>query len=429
MVAGLVQRPGVVEQRFGSAARRVGSREPRRGVAMTPRAAIQLACREGGISTLLECQGFFERAERVLLAERHLAGLAQQHPGVGIVGEPARGDARGFYRAPAIVTGAAQVYQGGVRLAEGRRGGGANGQPPIGPSRGVTLARRRAPHREPRDTRAPAIAHSLIMRKAASKLQLRMSTASAPLAGRRIVVTRARAQASELVQGLTALGAEVVCVPVIRIEPLPDLTPLRRALAVLPTYDWVVFTSTNAVDVACAEPAGFARTQVAAIGATTAAALQRRGIAVALVPEPHVAEALVAALVGRGIAGKRILVPSAERARAVLGDGLKSAGAVVDVIPVYRTVGEEGAGSELARELLSGGVDAVTFTSSSTVEHFAALVGPETAGCGRFLAAVIGPITAATARELGIAGGGLLEADPSTGDGLIAALARHYAAT
>ena len=256
-----------------------------------------------------------------------------------------------------------------------------------------------------------------------------MTQASAPLSGRRIVVTRARAQASDLVQGLTALGAEVVCVPVIRIEPLPDLTPLRRALAVLPTYDWVVFTSTNAVDVACTEPAGFARTQVAAIGATTAAALQRRGVAVALVPEPYVAEALVAALVARGVAGKRILVPGAERARAVLGDGLRAAGAAVDVIPVYRTVGEEGAGSELAHDLLSGAVNAVTFTSSSTVEHFAALVGPETSACGRFVAAVIGPITAATARELGVASGGLVEAAPSTVDGLVAALGRHFGAT
>jgi uroporphyrinogen III methyltransferase/synthase len=266
------------------------------------------------------------------------------------------------------------------------------------------------------------------MRKAASKLQLRMTTASVPLAGRRIVVTRARAQASDLVQRLTLLGAEVVCVPVIRIEPLPDLAPLRRALAALATYDWVVFTSANAVDVACTEPAAFAGIAVAAIGPATAAALQRLGVRVTLVPEPHVAEALVSALAARGVAGKRILVPSAERARPVLGDGLRAAGAVVDVIPVYRTVAEDGAGATLAQDLESGAVAAVTFTSSSTVEHFTALVGARAAGSGRYVAAVIGPVTAATARELGVARGGLVEADPSTTDGLVAALTRHFGA-
>jgi uroporphyrinogen III methyltransferase/synthase len=253
-----------------------------------------------------------------------------------------------------------------------------------------------------------------------------MTSSPAPLAGRRIVVTRARAQASDLVQRLTMLGAEVVCVPVIRIEPLPDQTLLRRALASLATYDWVVFTSANAADVACTEPAAFAGTRVAAIGPATAAALDRLGVRVALVPQPHVAEALVAALVARGVVGKRILVPSAERARPVLGDGLRAAGAVVDVIPVYRTVAEDGAGAALARDLRSGAVAAVTFTSSSTVEHFAALVGPDAAGCGRYLAAVIGPVTATTARELGVARGGLIEAHPSTTDGLVAALTRHF---
>ena len=249
----------------------------------------------------------------------------------------------------------------------------------------------------------------------------------APLAGRRIVVTRARAQASDLVGRLTALGADVVCAPVIRIEPVADLAPLRRALAALSTYDWIVFTSANAVEIACAEPTPFRGAQVAAIGPATAAALEREGIAVALVPTQHVAEALAVALVTRGVAGKRILVPAAERARPVLADTLRAAGAVVDIVVVYRTVAEEGDAATLTRDLVAG-VDAVTFTSSSTVEHFAALVGREAATSGRFHAAVIGPITAATARELGVASGGLIEADPSTAEGLIAALLRHFTA-
>ncbi len=266
------------------------------------------------------------------------------------------------------------------------------------------------------------------MRKAASKLQLRMTSASAPLAGRRIVVTRARAQSSDLVQRLTALGADVICAPVIRIEPFPDLAPLRRALAHVSTYDWVVFASANAVEIACDQPEGaaFVDSQVAAIGPATAQALAQRGIKVALVPERHIAESLAAALVERGVSGKRILVPSAERARPVLAETLKGAGAEVDVITTYRTVAEEGDTIGLARDIAAGGVDAVTFMSSSTVEHFAGLVGPA-ATSGRFTAAVIGPATAATARELGVAAGGLIEADPSTGEGLTAALVRHFA--
>ena len=158
------------------------------------------------------------------------------------------------------------------------------------------------------------------------------SRARAPLAGRRIVVTRARAQSSDLVARLTALGADVVCAPLIRIEPVTELAPLRGAIAALRGYDWIVFTSANAVEIACADPAPFRGAQVAAIGPATAAALERVGIAVALVPARYVAEALAEALVARGVTGQRILVPTAERARPVLGDALRAAGAAVDVI-------------------------------------------------------------------------------------------------
>jgi uroporphyrinogen III methyltransferase/synthase len=249
-----------------------------------------------------------------------------------------------------------------------------------------------------------------------------------PLAGRRIVITRARAQAADLRERLAALGAEVIAAPVIRIEPLPDLTPWHAALAQLDRFDWVVFTSQNTVDVACRDAVPFRGIRVAAIGPATAAALGERGIAVEVVPARHVAEDLVAALAARAgsLAGTRILVPSATRARAALADGLRTLGAHVETIPVYRTVAEEGDGTVLAAELLAGRVAAVTFTSPSTVEHFVGLVGPDAATCGRFTAAVIGPITAATAREHGVAGGGLIEADPATAHGLAAALARFF---
>jgi uroporphyrinogen III methyltransferase/synthase len=141
-----------------------------------------------------------------------------------------------------------------------------------------------------------------------------------------------------------------------------------------------------------------------------------------------VAEALVDTLAAQGVAGKQILIPAAERARPVLEAGLKAAGATVDVIPVYRTVAESGDGDALARELLAGTIDVVTFTSSSTVEHFVTQVGRAAATSGRFAAAVIGPITAATARDLDVVRGGLIESAPSTAEGLIAALVRHLGA-
>ncbi len=266
------------------------------------------------------------------------------------------------------------------------------------------------------------------------RLQPRMTAASQsqPLAGRRIVVTRARAQADELAGALAALGAEVIAAPVIRIEPLPDLTPLRAALADLARYSWIVFTSRNTVDVVCDQLAGWGLTAaalaarpVAAIGPATAEALSQRGIPPALVPPKFVAESVVEALAARGsLAGARVLLPRAEQARDALPDGLRALGAVVDVIPVYRTVAAAGNGADLAAQLLAGRVDAVTFTSSSTVQHFVELVGRE-AAASRYAAAVIGPVTAATARELGLPVA--IEAAEYTAPGLVQAIVRHFA--
>lgn len=267
------------------------------------------------------------------------------------------------------------------------------------------------------------------------RLQPRMTAASQsqPLAGRRIVVTRARAQADELAGALAALGAEVIAAPVIRIEPLPDLTPLRAALSDLSHYSWIVFTSRNTVDVVCDRLAGWGVTTaalaarpVAAIGPATAAALTERGIPPALVPPQYVAESVVAALAARGdLRGARVLLPRAEQARDALPDGLRALGAVVDVVPVYRTVAERTDGADLAAQLTAGRVDAVTFTSSSTVQHFVELVGREAAIRSRYAAAVIGPVTAATARELGLPVA--IEAAEYTAPGLVQAMVRHFA--
>jgi len=226
--------------------------------------------------------------------------------------------------------------------------------------------------------------------------------AARPLAGRRIAVTRAHEQAGDLTRELEALGAEVVAAPTIRIAPLADLAALRAALTRVPPYDWIVFTSQNAVQVMCDRlpewelaPRDVARAAVAAIGPATAEALVRHGVVPDLVPDRFVAEAVVAGL-----------------------------GALVDVIPVYETIRETGDGRKLAAEILAGTIDVVTFTSSSTVRGFVELVGGPVAVSGRFTAAVIGPVTAGTARELGITVP--IEAQDYTVPGLVDAIVRHF---
>lgn len=256
-----------------------------------------------------------------------------------------------------------------------------------------------------------------------------------PLEGRRIVVTRAREQAGDLVRALEAHGAAAVLAPVIRIQPLENLGALRAALTGLSAYRWVVFTSQNAVQIVFDRlvawgltPRVFASTAVAAIGAATAAALTQRGVAPALVPDEFVGEALAEALVtrsGGNLGGARVLIPSAEDAREVLAAGLRAHGASVEVAPVYRTVPAKTDLRGLAAEIAADRIDAVTFTSSSTVRCFVDLVGRDAATSGRFVAGTIGPIAAGTARELGIRN--VLEAEPHTVPGLVETLVRRFA--
>ncbi len=253
-----------------------------------------------------------------------------------------------------------------------------------------------------------------------------------PLAGRRIAVTRAREQAGDLVRELEALGAEVIAAPTIRIARLGDLAALRAALTRVPPYDWIVFTSQNAVQVVCDRlpewglaPRDVARAAVAAIGPATAEALVRCGVIPDLVPDRFVAEAVVTALAAQGdVRGKMVLLPRAREARDALPEGLRALGARVDVIPIYETVRETGDGSGLAAEILAGTIDLVTFTSSSTVRGFVELVGRPAAASGRFAAAVIGPVTAGTARTLGITIA--VEARDYTVPGLVDAIVRHF---
>jgi uroporphyrinogen-III synthase len=256
------------------------------------------------------------------------------------------------------------------------------------------------------------------------------------LQGRRIVVTRAREQADDLVRALEERGAVAVLAPVIRIEPLEDLGALRAALTGLSAYRWVVFTSQNAVQIVFDRllawglpPRVFASTTVAAIGTVTADLLRVNGVRPTLVPGEFVAEALVDALIahsGTGaLMGARVLIPGAADAREILVDGLRRHGATVDAIAVYRTVPVHADLSRLASDITIGRIDAVTFTSSSTVRSFVDLVGRPAATSGKYVAATIGPITAGTARELGLHN--VIEADPHTVPGLVESLARRFA--
>jgi uroporphyrinogen III methyltransferase/synthase len=253
---------------------------------------------------------------------------------------------------------------------------------------------------------------------------------SRPLSGKRIVVTRARAQASGFSSTLEGLGAEVVQFPTIRIEGPEDRGPLLRAAAEAERFDWIVFTSVNGVDSfwtalreAGRDTRALAGVSLCAIGPGTAEAMEKEGARPDLLPERFVAESVVEALVGRGeLRGSRILLPRAVEARTVLPDSLRELGAEVVEVATYRTVPEGTEAESLRDRLREGSIDMVTFTASSTVRNFVESVGAEV---GRASVASIGPITSATARELGLPVH--VEAEEHTIPGLLRAIRAHYA--
>ena len=252
---------------------------------------------------------------------------------------------------------------------------------------------------------------------------------SLPLAGRRVLVTRAAHQASKLSDGLRALGAEPVEVPVLEIRPPISFDPLDAALRQLDSYDWLILTSANAARALAERAAALriplaqpVRLKVAAIGEATAEAARKAGLQVALVPEAYVAESLVEGLLARA-AGQRILLARAAVARDVIPDALREAGAEVDVVDAYRNVLPEAAPEQL-RRAIADGLDAATFTSSSSATHLAEAArkaGIEWPFEG-VPAGSIGPITSQTLRDLGWPPAA--EASPSDIPGLVAAIER-----
>jgi uroporphyrinogen III methyltransferase/synthase len=235
-----------------------------------------------------------------------------------------------------------------------------------------------------------------------------------PLFGRRIVVTRSREQAAELVDMLEERGAEAIQTPTIRIAPPEEYDPLDRACADAGSYGWIVLTSANAADAFFGRllQRGDARdlkgVRVCAIGTSTAQRIGRYGVRADLVPDESRAEGVFEALKAAGpLAGARVLLPRADIAREVLPEQLRDAGAVVTEVVAYRTVvagGERDSDHDIYRMLLDRQIDAVTFTSASTVRNFARMLGEEQAAdlLNTTVVAAIGPVTAEAAQQLGI---------------------------
>jgi len=231
-----------------------------------------------------------------------------------------------------------------------------------------------------------------------------------PLLGRGVVVTRAREQASDFAQLLEELGACVLEFPTIAVKALPDDAEVREAIGRLGEYGWVVFTSVNGVEhfwrvlrTMGRDARTLGACRVAAIGPATADALRERGIEPDFVPARYVAESVVEGLLALGVQGGRVLIPRAKVAREVLPEELAKAGAQVRVLPVYETgLAEEGP-EQFLEWLADGRVQYVTFTSSSTVENFFALVPPDKVQERRadLKIACIGPVTAKTLKRFG----------------------------
>lgn len=241
------------------------------------------------------------------------------------------------------------------------------------------------------------------------------------LTGLRIVVTRAAHQAEELAGPLRDLGVEVILLPVIAIAPPGDREPLRRAAAQSNDYDWIIFTSMNAVRAFTAELAHspeMCKARVAAIGAATRKAAEEQGFRVSITPEKYVAESLLKAFYGEPLKGSHILIPSAAVARDVVAQGLSSCGARVDVVEAYRNVLPAETASRAASVFQKPYPDWVTFASSSAVDNLVHLIGPDSLLHVRI--ASIGPITSDTVRKYGLEVAA--EATVHSAEGLIAAL-------
>ena len=232
-----------------------------------------------------------------------------------------------------------------------------------------------------------------------------------PLMGKRIVVTRAREQASELVKVLSDLGAECLECPTIKVVPPDDWKPLDTAIENLFSYDWLVFTSVNGVNFFFErlfkqnrDVRALSNLRTASIGPATAKRMFDFGLKSDIVPKSYMAESVIEAFAQEDIKGKRVLLPRAKEARPILPVELAKMGAEVNEVTAYRTEEVRDNVDILMTGLEQGTVDLITFTSSSTVKNFHAIIPPAKFNdlMKGVTIAAIGPITADTAKELGI---------------------------
>ena len=230
-----------------------------------------------------------------------------------------------------------------------------------------------------------------------------------PLFGKRVLVTRSRTQVSTLSELLAREGALPIGIPAIEISAVDDYSTIDRAISSPQSYDWIIFTSANGVDAIFSRMAtlgldsrALGGVKVGAIGPATAAALELRGINPDRVPGEFVSEAMVEALSDVDLNKARVLLPRSEIARDELATGLARLGALVEDLPVYRTVTPQESRAKALKALNDGTIDIVTFTSSSTVANLVDMLDGNAGLLDDLTIACIGPITTNKAKDLGL---------------------------
>lgn len=255
-----------------------------------------------------------------------------------------------------------------------------------------------------------------------------------PLFGKRILITRSRAQSKKMAEEISHHGGDPILFPTIQIRAPEDLSPVDDCIQRIGTFDWILFTSVNGVERFFQrffelrdDIRDMAGPRIGAIGPMTASAIRKHGIKVDLLAKEYVAEGVLALLSNEEVRGKRFLIPRAEKAREILPEGVQELGGHVEVVPVYRTVVPADTDVEETRKMLrTKKVDAITFTSSSTVTHFVQLIDdPDLPSLlDGVVVASIGPVTSKTIADSGLTVD--VEASEYTIDGLVKALADHF---
>ncbi|HEX3542941.1 MAG TPA: uroporphyrinogen-III synthase [Candidatus Acidoferrum sp.] len=256
------------------------------------------------------------------------------------------------------------------------------------------------------------------------------------LSGKRVVITRAARQSVELVENLGKLGALPILLPLVAFSAPEDFAPLDAALDRLEQFDWIIFTSENAVRAVVKRASvrgnqrnvAGRRSRAAAVGPTTAAAAERAGFFVDYQAKTHSGAALANEL-GEKLQGQSIFLPRSDRANPDLPQLLKKYGAEITEVIAYRTVTPVNLDQDKIAAIANADVDAILFFSPTAVEHFVGVVGKEKVRDlqNRLALTAVGPITANALRQSGV--DNLLVADDTTSDAVIAVLQKHFATT